>query len=248
MKKILFLVSLFLPLLGYTSIQNENKQVLLVLADDWSSPSAKMWLFEKKDEWEQLEDAIDVSLGFNGLAWGHGLHGNCPEEGPIRQESDLRSPVGIYSIDEIFGLQPLNNLEPFDLPYLHFTSSMEAVDDPQSEHYNKIVDTTKTPRDWNSSELLWTIPFYEYGATIGFNINPTIAGLGSAIFMHIWKSPMHPTAGCTAMDKEDLLKVLHWLKKENHPVIVQLTKDSYLKYQSLWKLPLVEIESTPITP
>lgn len=244
MRKLVFLISLFFPGLVCASIQSEHKQLLLVLADNWNSSVAKMWIFEKDKEWKQQGSPIDVSLGSNGLAWGHGLHGQCPQkEGPIRRESDRRSPAGIYPINEIFGLNPINKETNFDLPYIHFSSSMEAVDDPESKYYNKIVDTKLIPKNWNSSELLWTYPVYEYGATIGFNEHPTIVGLGSAIFMHIWECPQHPTAGCTAMSKENLLKILTWLKKDHHPVIVQIAKDDYLKYCALWDLPLLESES-----
>ena len=63
---------------------------------------------------------------------------------------------------------------------------------------------------------------YERGLIIKHNMNPVAAGFGSAIFMHIWRSSSQPTAGCTAMSKTQLEKVLSWLKPGLNPILVQL--------------------------
>ena len=49
---------------------------------------------------------------------------------------------------------------------------------------------------------------------------PVIPGYGSAIFLHIWKKPGSPTAGCVAASEENILKILGWLKPDADPVIV----------------------------
>jgi L,D-peptidoglycan transpeptidase YkuD (ErfK/YbiS/YcfS/YnhG family) len=35
-----------------------------------------------------------------------------------------------------------------------------------------------------------------------------VAGRGSAIFLHVWRRPRHPTAGCIAFRRADLAWIL----------------------------------------
>ena len=63
---------------------------------------------------------------------------------------------------------------------------------------------------------------YEYGIVINHNTSPIIAGNGSAIFFHIWRSATSPTLGCTSMSKENLLVLMRWLDKGKHPLLIQV--------------------------
>jgi hypothetical protein len=40
---------------------------------------------------------------------------------------------------------------------------------------------------------------YALGAVVAHNSTPPVPGAGSCIFLHVWESPVTPTAGCTAM-------------------------------------------------
>jgi L,D-peptidoglycan transpeptidase YkuD (ErfK/YbiS/YcfS/YnhG family) len=44
-------------------------------------------------------------------------------------------------------------------------------------------------------------------------MNPTVKKKGSAIFIHIAKKNYEPTAGCIALKKRDLIKLLKKIKK-----------------------------------
>jgi L,D-peptidoglycan transpeptidase YkuD (ErfK/YbiS/YcfS/YnhG family) len=44
-------------------------------------------------------------------------------------------------------------------------------------------------------------------------MNPTVKRKGSAIFIHIAKKNYKPTAGCIALKKGDLIKLLKKIKK-----------------------------------
>jgi D-alanyl-D-alanine dipeptidase len=63
------------------------------------------------------------------------------------------------------------------------------------------------------------------------------AGGGSCIFLHIWKNSESGTAGCTAMERENLETILKWAETAKNPVLIQLPEDSYEQFQSKWKLP-----------
>ena len=61
---------------------------------------------------------------------------------------------------------------------------------------------------------------YEYAVVIGYNTNPVVKGNGSAIFLHVWRGPEAPTAGCVALDRSDLVALLAWLDASRHPRVV----------------------------
>ncbi len=224
------------------SLCEDHQQALLVIGESKGCCLAKMWLFEKTYDWQQVGSKIDVVVGCNGFAWSHGLHGSCPEGEETRTEGSKTTPLGIYPIDSVFGLNPLEECEPYNLPYIHFNSSVFAVDDVKSQYYNMIVDANVVEKDWQSAEDVSQISFYKYGAVVGFNTQPIDKEAGSAIFLHVWKAPVIPTAGCTAMSEANMIQVIKWLKRDANPVLVQLTRADYLKYKKSWNLPDISID------
>ena len=48
---------------------------------------------------------------------------------------------------------------------------------------------------------------------LNFNINPIIKNRGSAVFIHVAKRNYKPTAGCIALKKDHLIKLVNNLKK-----------------------------------
>ena len=129
-----------------------------------------------------------------------------------KKEGDLKTPAGIYPIGEAFGFYPL----ALSMDYKYITVDDKFIDDVNSKDYNVWV-TGAT--DAKSYERMLIKP-YMYGAVVNYNMHPTKAGAGSAIFIHLWQSPTTPTSGCIAMDKKHLLIMLHWLDKKQHPHIM----------------------------
>jgi L,D-peptidoglycan transpeptidase YkuD (ErfK/YbiS/YcfS/YnhG family) len=64
---------------------------------------------------------------------------------------------------------------------------------------------------------------YRWGVEVAYNPERE-PGAGSCIFLHVWRGPGSPTAGCTAMPEDDLLTVLRWLRPGDDPVLVQGTR------------------------
>ena len=62
---------------------------------------------------------------------------------------------------------------------------------------------------------------YELGVVVEHN-DACVPGRGSAIFLHVWREPGAPTAGCTSMARDDLLRLLRWLDPAAEPLLVQL--------------------------
>jgi D-alanyl-D-alanine dipeptidase len=113
-----------------------------------------------------------------------------------------------------------------------------CVDDPASIYYNRVFDPDTLPeaalaaKDWSSSEsmrrdLAHDDDLYKWGVVVRYNENAE-PGAGSCIFLHVWRGPDNPTAGCTAMAEDDLLSALGWLDKGAEFALVQGTR-SYLE-------------------
>ena len=60
-----------------------------------------------------------------------------------------------------------------------------------------------------SAERLWLeAAIYDLIVVLGYNDRPPEPGLGSAIFMHIAHPDYAPTAGCVALARADLVRLL----------------------------------------
>ena len=78
-------------------------------------------------------------------------------------------------------------------------------DDPANAAYNRQIRLPFGGRH----EVLWRDDgAYDVIVVIGHNDDPPIAGMGSAIFMHVARLDFAPTEGCVALAIPDLLRVL----------------------------------------
>lgn len=191
------------------SLPNDSRQLLVVTATDWSSTSGQLRLMEKQHgQWKLNSDVVEVSIGRNGLA-------------DDKREGDGKSPAGIFRLSSSFGYADVDSASWIRLPYVQATASMVCVDDSASHSYNQIVDGDSIPeKDWSSAEQMLIDHQYKWGIVVDYN-QPPAPGRGSCIFLHIWKEPGHPTAGCTAMSEQNLVSILRWLDPAKHPVLVQ---------------------------
>lgn len=201
-------------------------QVLLVTTGGWTDIAATAVCLERTAAgWRRVGDAMPAQVGKGGLGWGVGLHEDG--DGPQKREGDGRAPAGVFTIGTAFGYAEAPPAG-VTLPYRTATARDYFVDDPQSPDYNRWRripegEANDPSQHWGSCERMRRDdPLYEYGAVVGHNVAPTIAGRGSAIFLHVQSGPGAPTAGCTAMAKDDLLRLLRWLRPDAAPLLVQV--------------------------
>ncbi len=138
--------------------------------------------------------------------------------GEKRAEGDGITPVGKHRIEAVFWRA--------DRVWTAYGTRMETVcrpflsgmigpgdgwsDDPADPDYNRPV---RRPHRWRSEALRRADPMYDLVAVLDWNRHPPVPGRGSAIFLHVWKAPRRPTAGCIAFRRADLRWVLaHWTK------------------------------------
>ncbi|WP_252579944.1 L,D-transpeptidase family protein [Legionella lytica] len=175
----------------------------IIVVKSLGGVNAKVTLCQRQGAlWKpKFRTSFHAVIGKNGIA--------LPGE---KKEGDLKTPIGLYPIGEAFGTHPL----ALKMDYKYITKDDKFIDDIHHKDYNAWV---LGPTDAKSYETMLTEP-YTYGAIVNYNMNPTTAGAGSAIFIHLWRSPNTPTAGCVALDKKPLLMMLHWLDKKQHPYIL----------------------------
>jgi L,D-peptidoglycan transpeptidase YkuD (ErfK/YbiS/YcfS/YnhG family) len=230
-------VARFLAALG---LRENSRQVLLVVADGWESSGARLQLCTKsEDGWKLDHPPIPVRLGRNGIGWGRGKFRLLKETGPHKVEGDGKSPAGIFELGEAFGYSATPP-PACRLQYRVATERDYFVDDPEAKEYNSWVrlplDDNSPQRRWRSFERMKVESnAYELGIIVKHNMSPVSAGQGSAIFLHIWGGPDSPTAGCTAMARENMLKLLSWLDPSDEPLLIQLPeaelREVSLKFQ-----------------
>ncbi len=186
-------------------------------ADGYGTPYASLDVFARQGgRWIQAFGPITAMLGYNGLAPAGDKH-----------EGDGRTPSGIYALGPMFGVLPNPGVH---FPYRDVTSRDVWVDDPQSRYYN---EEERLPIDgrwrqevceppgncYSGAEALDNSPPYDYAAVVEYNVDPVVAGAGSAIFFHVGTTGT-ATVGCISIPVGELVPILDWLQPSAHPVMV----------------------------
>jgi len=218
----------------------ECKQIILVLTPRWKSISGRIQLFERNPTgpWIKIRPDFPCVVGKNGLGWGIGLHGTGARGDPRKREGDGRAPAGVFQLNSCMGVASAQQALVIHFPYRQITAATEAVYDPTSLYYNRVVDRNAVDRvDWSAAEqMLRPDGLYRWVVIIEHNWKP-YPGFGSCIFLHLWPDEGVPTIGCTAMDLGNLKFLVHWLDTKKHPLLVQLPEPTYLSLKQKWELP-----------
>jgi len=125
--------------------------------------------------------------------------------GVKRGEGDGITPVGIF---QLAAIKTRVDRLAFHSPHV----GQEVIriadiwsDDAKDPEYNHGVYGPDYP--YNHEKQYRADPLYDAFGILNFNWPDAVAGAGSAIFMHVWRKPRHPTEGCIAFDR----KVLIWI-------------------------------------
>lgn len=224
---------LALQTLKRLALPHETTQVLFVTSRDWKASAGELLRLERQQgAWQVVGDAIPVRLGRNGMAWGMGLnHISQTAFATLKKEGDGKAPAGIFTLGTTFGYA-MQAPQDWQMPYRAATERDYFIDALDSPDYNQW--RTLSAEQVNNPEVHWSSfermrrddQRYEYGMVIEHNTHPVTLGRGSAIFLHVWFSPVTPTAGCTAMAKSNVEQVLAWLKPQAHPLLIQAPTDA----------------------
>ena len=128
-----------------------------------------------------------------------------------KQEGDNITPKGIFKITKIYYRQDKIKKIKTSIKKIKIIKHMGWCDDPRSIFYNKQI---KLPSKFSYERLYRKDRIYDLVAVLNYNTNPVIKNKGSAIFIHIAKNNYRSTAGCIALKKGDLIKLLEIIKKD----------------------------------
>ena len=126
------------------------------------------------------------------------------------KEGDNVTPRGTYKAIKLFYRSDRISKIRTALKKIKIKKNMGWCDDPQSNFYNQQI---KLPSKFSYERLYRNDRVYDLLAVLNYNISPVIKNKGSAIFIHIAKNDYKPTAGCVALKKLHLLKLLQTIKK-----------------------------------
>jgi len=136
--------------------------------------------------------------------------------GNKKAEGDNITPIGIFRIVKIYYRKDrikkiISNFRPIEI-----SKDMCWCDDPKSKKYNQLI---KLPTKYNNEKLFKKNNIYDLIIVLNYNMKPVIKNKGSAIFIHVAKKNYKKTAGCIALKKVHLLKLVKEIKKNTKVVI-----------------------------
>ena len=137
--------------------------------------------------------------------------------GKKKKEGDLITPVGLFKIRFLLYRKDRNKKLTTNLKKYVIMKNMGWCDDPKTKKYNKLI---KTPFKYSYEKLYKKENIYDLILVVNYNMNPIIKNKGSAIFIHIAKNNYSNTAGCIAVKKKQLLKILRDIKSDTKVKIV----------------------------
>jgi L,D-peptidoglycan transpeptidase YkuD (ErfK/YbiS/YcfS/YnhG family) len=119
-----------------------------------------------------------------------------------KREGDGATPSGVH---DLVGLlyRPDRIAKPTDWAVPIGPSDLWS-DDPADEDYNLMV---RAPHGFGHETLRRADPLYDLVLITNWNWPYAARGKGSAIFIHQWRRPGYPTAGCLGLSRTDL----HWI-------------------------------------
>ena len=122
-----------------------------------------------------------------------------------KREGDGASPAGIWPLRHVL-FRPDRIAPPATELAVQALSPADGwCDDPADPRYNRPVQLPYGA----SAEALWRDDgLYDLIVVLGYNDDPPRAGLGSAVFFHLATPDLGPTAGCVAIHRADMVRLL----------------------------------------
>jgi L,D-peptidoglycan transpeptidase YkuD (ErfK/YbiS/YcfS/YnhG family) len=131
-----------------------------------------------------------------------------------KREGDGGTPSGVHRIVGML-YRPDRMARPADWALTIGPSDLWS-DDVRDEDYNLMV---RAPHAFSHEALRRADPMYDLVLITDWNWPQAVPGRGSAIFMHRWRRPGAPTAGCVALAEQDLLWVAQRLRPQSRLIV-----------------------------
>lgn len=118
-----------------------------------------------------------------------------------KREGDGGTPIGTHRITGLF-YRP-DRINPRALPRWAQPIGPRDLwcDAPDHADYNHLV---RAPFPASHEKMRRADPMYDLVLNTDWNFPQAKPGKGSAIFLHTWRRPGYPTAGCLAFSRPDM--------------------------------------------
>jgi L,D-peptidoglycan transpeptidase YkuD (ErfK/YbiS/YcfS/YnhG family) len=133
-----------------------------------------------------------------------------------KREGDGGTPRGTFRPRQVWWRADRHVRPRTFLPVRAIRPEDAWCEDPRDRHYNQPV---QLEAGQGGDRLRRDDHLYDFIVEIDHNTEPRIAGRGSAVFLHLARENFGPTAGCVAMTKSAMLRLLQRIGPETKIVI-----------------------------
>lgn len=202
-------------LMNKLEIASKADTLFLTVQEPDSKTDCRFYAYEKKNgEWQQVFKTPGY-VGRSGI-----------EDPTNRVEGNGTTPSGVYSFGMLFGIN--DNPGNLQKPYKKVDNDDYWDGDRHSDTYNQYVKGSEMPSSWNSGASEHLIDYkysYNYAVMVNYNVNPTIKGKGSAIFLHCTRPGALSSAGCISIPEDKMIKSLRMIDDNAYIVILEEIED-----------------------
>jgi len=133
-----------------------------------------------------------------------------------KREGDGGTPMGTFHPRRLWWRADRHRRPRTLLPASPIRPEDGWCEDPRDRHYNRPI---RLGRDQSGDRLTREDHLYDFIVEIDHNAAPRVAGRGSAVFLHLARSNFSPTAGCVAMTKSAMLRLLRRMSPQTKIII-----------------------------
>lgn len=131
-----------------------------------------------------------------------------------KKEGDGATPIGTHRlVGMLYRSDRMARPADWALPIKPFDLWSDDMRDPD---YNMMV---RAPHPYRHERLRRADPIYDLIILTDWNWPYAVKGRGSAIFIHQWRGPGRPTAGCIGLDRAHLRWIAARIRHETRLVI-----------------------------
>ena len=131
--------------------------------------------------------------------------------GKKKIEGDNITPKGTFSIIKIYYRSDRIKKISSKYKLIKIIKTMGWCDDPKSKQYNQLI---RLPSKYQHEKLYRKDNIYDLILVLNYNTRPILKNKGSAIFIHIATKNYKKTAGCIALKKEHLIRLVEKINKK----------------------------------
>jgi len=128
----------------------------------------------------------------------------------LKKEGDGGTPIGTWPVRRAFWRADRLMRPQTGLTLRAIGPSDGWCDAPEDRNYNRLV---RHPYPASAEHMMRSDELYDVVVVLGHNERPRRRGGGSAIFMHVARPGLTPTAGCIALPRPVLVRLLRHLSR-----------------------------------